>query len=112
MSNANVVADGWSLAERGMQAAVENANRSSRDWSLRAAALFTIFVKKQGAEPFMTEDVRDWAESVGLPSPPDRRAWGAVATAARREGLVRSLGYAPQKSRNAHRAPKTLWVAA
>lgn len=112
MQNASVAVNGWDLAERGMAAAVANANRESEDWSVRAASLFAEFVSLHPGESFMTEDVREWAEAIGLPKPPDRRAWGAVAIAAKRNGLVRSLGYAPQKSANAHRAPKTLWVGA
>lgn len=112
MSNASVAVNGWDLAEMGMAAAVAHANRETEDWSTRAASLFTEYVALHPGETFMTEDVRQWAEAIGLPPPPDRRAWGAVAVAAKRNGLVRSLGYAPQKSANAHRAPKTLWVSA
>ena len=113
MSNASVAVNGWDLAERGMAAAVSNANRKSEDWSIRAASLFAEFVASlRPGDTFMTEDVRQWAETIGLPPPPDKRAWGAVAVAAKRNNLIRSLGYAPQKSANAHRAPKTLWVGA
>lgn len=112
MSNASVAVNGWDLAERGMMAAVEHANRETENWSTRASVMFATYVSLHPGETFMTEDVRDWAEAVGMPTPPDRRAWGAVAMAARRAGLIKSLGYAPQKSANAHRAPKTLWIAA
>ena len=103
---------GWRGAQNGMVAALANADREFADWGTLAIQCFTSYTEQFGDMPFMTEDVRDWAEQGGLPPPPDRRAWGAVAAAARRAGLVRSLGYAPQKSANAHRAPKTLWVRA
>lgn len=104
--------DGWEGARAGMMAALDHANAEHLDWGTRAAAMFAQYCNLFGHEPFMTEDVRDWSETNGLPPPPDRRAWGAVAAAARKAGAVRSLGYAPQKSANAHRAPKTLWVRA
>lgn len=103
---------GWQGARTGMLAALDHANKDTQDWGTRAAAMFTEYCNLFGGEPFMTEDVRDWSESRGLPPPPDRRAWGAIAAAARKAGAVRSLGYAPQKSANAHRAPKTVWVRA
>lgn len=104
--------DAWDLAQQGMSAALANANKNVSDWGERAANLFGCYVELHGDKPFMTEDVRDWSEKQGLPPPPDRRAWGAIAVAAKKAGRIRSLGYAPQKSLNAHRAPKTLWVRA
>ena len=104
--------DGWHQATAGMMAALDNANKQSEDWGSKAAAMFAEYCNLFGHEPFMTEDVRDWSEANGLPLPPDKRAWGAIAASARKSGKIRSLGYAPQKSANAHRAPKTLWVRA
>lgn len=101
--------DGYAGAQAGMLAAITNANRAFANWSERAAECFTHFVHVKGDEPFMTEDVRVWAEDGGLPPPPDRRAWGAVASAVKKAGLIKSNGYAPQKSPNSHGAPKTVW---
>lgn len=101
---------GWQGAQAGMLAALNHADYVHAEWGVKAAQCFATYVTLFGDTPFMTEDVRDWSEQNGLPPPPDRRAWGAVASSARRAGLVNSLGYAPQKSANAHRAPKTLWV--
>ncbi|CAB4195521.1 hypothetical protein UFOVP1298_24 [uncultured Caudovirales phage] len=100
---------GWDGARQGMVTALDHANATSLDWGVRAIGMFEEYCRLFGSEPFMTEDVRDWSEGLGLASPPDKRAWGAVAMAARKAGLVRSMGYAPQKSVNAHRAPKTVW---
>lgn len=102
----------WQGAQAGMMAALDHANRESVDWGTSATQFFTNYTMQFGETPFMTEDVRDWAEENGLPPPPDRRAWGAIAIAAKRAGLVKSMGYAPQKSANSHGAPKTLWVRA
>lgn len=106
------VSEGQMGAMRGMTAALEGANRFEEDWGMKAAACFAEYNKQFGELPYMTEDVRKWSEEGGLPPPPDRRAWGAVAMAMRKAGSIRSLGYAPQKSANAHCSPKTLWVRA
>ena len=79
-------------------------------WSDRAYAALTIFCAKS-KEPFIAEDVRAWAEGLGLISAPhDARAWGAVMQKACRRGLVSKVGFAPAKSSNL--SPKVLWEAA
>ena len=98
----------WDLAVQGMEAAADHAERENEGWNQMA---FEAFVRYVAAvkEPFMTEEVRWYAEALGVPEPPDNRAWGAVAMRAKRAGLIVSTGYAPQKSVNTHRSPKTLW---
>lgn len=105
----NTKPDGWDLAVDGMNTAAAHADRVSPNWSNEALTHFKMFMLNHGDKPFMTEDVRTYAENLGMEPPPDRRAWGAVAIHAKKLGWVRSLGYAPQKSVNAHKAPKTLW---
>ena len=99
---------GWDLAVEGMNNAAAHAERDNEGWNRMA---FEAFVKYASAtaEPFMTEEVRWYAEALGIPEPPDNRAWGSVAMRAKHAGLVYSVGYAPQKSVNTHRSPKTLW---
>lgn len=95
----------------GIQRAVDHANKETPSWSDRAVELFLAYCQENKGANFMTEDVRWYAEALGLPEPPDKRAWGAIAVMAKRRGLIRSNGYAPQKAVNAHCAPKTVWVA-
>ena len=98
----------WDLAVEGMEAAAAHAERDTEGWNRMAYEAFVRYAHAS-KEPFMTEEVRWYAEALGVPEPPDNRAWGAVAMKARRAGLIVSLGYAPQQSVNAHKAPKTLW---
>lgn len=93
--------------DEGMRHAIDHADSRELNWSNRAYDLFVQYACLHGE--FMTEDVREWAEQQGLPQPPDRRAWGAIAAIARRRGVVVHVRYAPQKSVNAHRAPKSVW---
>ena len=99
---------GWELAKEGMEAAADHAEREHEGWKMMAYALFLRYAAAT-REPFMTEQVRWYAEGLGLEPPPDKRAWGAIAVKAKKAGYVRSIGYAPQKADNAHGAPKTLW---
>jgi hypothetical protein len=101
----------WDLAVQGMEAAAAHAERDTEGWNKMAYEAFVRYVTTI-KHPFMTEDVRCYAEALGMPEPPDKRAWGSVAMRAKRAGLVVSLGYAPQQSANAHKAPKTLWKSA
>ena len=102
---------GRSNRDRGMKRAADHADRVHPKWQTDALTLFFRYCLEHKQTSFMTEDVRWWAEAQGLPEPPDKRAWGAVTMVAKRRGLIRSIGFAPQKASNAHCAPKTVWVA-
>lgn len=97
--------------DTGIKRAVDHANRVTPDWQAQAFGLFAEYCKLNKGKTFMTEDARWFAEERGLPAPPDKRAWGGITTMARSAKLIRGNGYAPQKSVNAHCAPKTVWVA-
>lgn len=56
---------------------------------------------------FTTEQVR--AAYDDLPEPPDRRAWGAVARKAQKEGLIQPHGWVRAKSLSVHGMVVTLW---
>ncbi len=100
----------WDLAVDGMNNAAAHAERETEGWNRMTYEAFVRYVMEI-KHPFMTEDVRCYAEALGMPKPPDKRAWGSVAMKAKRAGLIVSMGYAPQQSVNAHKAPKTLWKA-
>jgi hypothetical protein len=92
-------------AERGMNQAVDHADRVSPEWSERAYD--KLFEYAWLGVDFMTEDVRLWAEQVGLDSPPDNRAWGAVVNKAVREHLIERVGYGNAKT--GHMRPMPIW---
>lgn len=86
------------------------ARSSGDDWQDLAMGFLTEWIKHKPG-PFFIEDVRHAAEARGIEPPPDRRAWGVVAMRAARAGFIRRVGYGPQKSPNAHMAPKSIWQA-
>lgn len=90
--------------------AIERVAKGSGDaWQDAAMDFLRCFIQAN-SRSFFIEEIRDLAEAEGLEAPPDRRAWGAVAVRAARAGLIRRIGYGPQASRNAHMAPKSIWI--
>jgi hypothetical protein len=101
--------DLFSASEKGHAAAKAAAARADREideWTDKAVALFATFAKITPS-PFLTEEARQFAESRGLSSPPDGRAWGHVAKKCQRAGVVTSAGFGAAKSSNG--SPKVLW---
>lgn len=100
--------DGRQLAEEGMTAALMHAQRKTPQWGEQAVGLLNQFIAEHD-EPFFIEQARAWAEAQGLPDPPDKRAWGAIARLFQKEGRIMPLGYASMSSKKAHNAPKMQW---
>jgi hypothetical protein len=101
--------DLFSALEKGhaaAQASAERADREIDDWTLKAVALFAEYASRS-FDPFLTEEARVFAESHGLPSPPDGRAWGHIAKRCQRDGTIISAGFGAAKSSNG--SPKVLW---
>lgn len=96
---------GEALRDTGMSRASEHANSQHIGWTERALN----FVRTFPAREFMTEDVREFAYSNGLPHPPDDRAWGTVITTARRQGLIVHDRYAAVDNPKAHARPASVW---
>lgn len=95
-------------AETGALVAASHADRQVDDWSVVALLLFKYYARMH-PEGFMTEDVRAWADKIGVEPPPDNRAWGWVAKKLASEGEIYAAGYDKQKSANCHASPKTVW---
>ena len=98
-------------ADTGMALAASHADRVHDDWTKTAAIVFKLYAKFH-PNGFMTEDVRVWSDKLGLPKPPDQRAWGAVASRLAKEGYIKPAGYEKQRSATCHRSPKTVWKLA
>lgn len=93
--------------DKGIKQAVDHANSVDVGWSEKVYALLKDFVKSYSG-PFQFESFR--LSIAGLvPEPPHKRAFGAIAAKAAREGLIRRVGYAPVKSVNCHRANASVW---
>lgn len=82
---------------------------SDKKWSESAyniSRLYLHFADK----PFLIEDLRAWTHTMGLPNPDEPRRWGSIVKSLARDGVIRSVGYAPAKSSKG--SPKVLWEAA
>jgi len=102
------LADAQHAGQQGAMVAAVHADKVEESWSQKASVLFLDYARDiVKGQPFLTEDARAWAESQGLPPPPDGRAWGFVAKAMREANHVLFAGYAPAKSSNG--SPKCLW---
>ncbi len=96
--------------DEAIQQVVTHADELDPHWSERAYASLMLYCF-QNKEPFITEDVRAWAEEQGLiQRPHDDRAWGAVIKRASKNELIVKVGYAPARSSNL--SPKVQWAAA
>lgn len=93
---------------RGMERAVDHAERVHSDWGQKALAALRAHVRTLPFDAkFIVEDVRGVAELL-VPEPPDRRAWGAVTQAAIRSRVIVKTGeYAKAKSSNL--SPKPIY---
>lgn len=90
----------------GMERSARRANRVESEWTGQAIGFLTAFAREIG-RAFLIEEARAWAESRGLPPPPDARAWGAVTRRAAAKKRIRKVGFGPAASSNC--SPKTLW---
>jgi hypothetical protein len=95
--------------EVGMNASYEHAKRVHDLWHLDAFGLLIDFLKQNGANPFMAEDVRLYANLRGLAKAPSDTAWGAVMKKAKKSELIEAIGWGLTKNPLAHRTPATLW---
>lgn len=101
--------DGAKLRDEGMKKAEESAERKEFGWSDKAM----IYVEKycRMFDEFTGESVRIYAEAMGIPEPPHKRAWGAIMLKAAKRGLIRKIGTQSVSNPKAHCAIATLWKA-
>lgn len=93
--------------DKGIEKAKRNADRVHHSWSGKAYGLLKDFIKHH-SEPFQFEEFR-YSIAGLVAEPPHKRAFGAVAAKAAREGIITRVGYAPVKSVNCHRAFASVW---
>lgn len=93
--------------DKGIKAALDNANRVDPGWGDKVYNLLKDFIKVYSG-PFQFEDFRMSISGL-IAEPPNKRAYGAIAARAAREGLITRVGYAPVKNVDAHRAFATVW---
>lgn len=89
----------------GIARAVDHAETVKVGWQREAFERFRRYAERH--EVFLTEDVLEANPDFTVPPQCDKRAWGAVARAAAKQGIVAKEGYAPAKTSNL--SPKPLW---
>lgn len=99
---------GEELRDKGIQQAVDHANRVEPKWSEMAYSYLKIYILIPHHTEFMAEDVRKYGKHY-IPEPPSNRAWGAIFVRAAKEGLIRRKGFRNVKNAKAHCTPATVW---
>ncbi len=105
--------EGLKQAQDGAQRAARHADAIHGDWQGQARAALLAFRTRAG-DGFSSEQVREFAENVlGVPLPPDPRAWGHVMSSAAREHVITKTGRVIKCQRAAvHGSYTTEWCFA
>ena len=98
--------EGSRLRDIGINLAVENANVKSRNWQDIAYSFLLEYIKTN--DVFMAEDVRIASDGI-VPIPPSKRAWGIIFVTAKKNKVIKSIGFKTVQNPKAHRTPATLW---
>lgn len=91
--------------EIGKQKAELCASNASAQWNTEAYKAFVMFAKKQ--KNFTTGDVRRWLQEKKQLFPHDNRAWGGVATLAKRNRIISRTGKFAYSG--SHGRPDAIW---
>lgn len=101
---------GEELKQGGMTVAIAHADMFNEHWSDDAFDILKQFLM-QHIGNFMTEEVREFADSQGLPKPPSLRAWGSIIAKAAKLNLIVCVGFKKVRNPRAHRANASVWCA-
>jgi hypothetical protein len=99
------------LRDHGITRAVNHADRVHSNWSDRAFDSLKQFIqtKLRKGDVITSEAVRSYAATHGLPTPPDKRAWGAIMLKAARAKLIVKKGWTTATDPKVHCNPVSLW---
>lgn len=98
---------GNELRDLGINQSLENAEDKCEKWGALAYSFLLQYIKEK--DTFMAEDVRVASEGI-VPEPPSKRAWGAILVMAKKNEIIKSVGFSSVKNPKAHRTPATLWM--
>jgi len=110
MNQLQLALTGSAMRDIGIRKATQHANQVHEDWSDKAFYFLKWFVTRQHIE-FMAEDVREASKNF-VAEPPSKRAWGGVIVRAKKQGIIKSVGFRKVSNAKAHSAFATLWVKA
>lgn len=88
----------------GQEMAKLAADKAGEEWKKQALESFINYAKAN--KEFMTEDVR-LNSDIGVP--PDKRAWGHIAVAAKKQGVITKIGFRYSTDAASHPTPMSLW---
>jgi|TARA_R110000764_G_scaffold50754_4_gene111483 hypothetical protein len=94
------------LKNKGINAAVDNANKTIKGWSQMAANFLIDYMESN--DEFMAEDVRLASRGI-VPEPPSKRAWGSIFSVAAKNNIIKRIGYNTVKNPKAHGTPASVW---
>lgn len=100
---------GMKRAMQRAEVAGDHAERHVDGWKARACTLALEYGRTVGSGGFPMEAARVYAEANGLPDPPDKRAWGTIATILK---FAKEPGMRIEKcgsTTDAYGSPKPLW---
>lgn len=98
---------GQGLRDQGAGAALDNAGGL---WHERACQIALAFFKSAGEDGALFEDVRAYAELIGLPFPPSPNSWGAVALSmSKRKIIVKTGAWLNSRSVKSHARAQPIW---
>lgn len=104
--------EGILLARRGLNLAVEKADRDNEGWSEKCYNLFLEWLKEKPVGfTFMVESFRNHIErNMKIETPHSRRAYGMVSKRALKDQLIKYFDTRPVKNATAHSARATVWI--
>lgn len=102
--------EGRRLRDEGIDRAVAHANKENPGWSDKVYDLFVNKFLLNTNGPFLMEEFRSFCAQIDFDFPPDSRAFGAIPKRAKKEGLIKSVGTRPAKSKKSHMANYNIWI--
>lgn len=99
---------GEELKEKGIKMAVDHADKVVDSWSDKAYSLLKIYLITK-LTAFQCEDFREWCKN-RIETPPSKRAFGGVIVRAKKDKLIKHVGYGCVENPKAHRTPASIWL--
>lgn len=107
MNQLQLPLSGKKLKELGIQKSLDTAERVKPGWSDQCYRFFKIWIKKQ-TKPFKVESFRESVRGV-INDPPSLRTFGAIVIRAKKDKLIKHVGYTQVDNPKAHKANISLW---
>lgn len=99
---------GKTLKDKGIQKSLDTANRVNPGWGEQCYRFFKIWIRKQ-RKPFKMESFRESIQGV-ISDPPSLRSFGSLVVRAKKEHLIKHVGYTQTENPKSHAANCSLWA--